>query len=451
LSNTTLSLARVAEAVSGAGKWSDLEHVFANPGLYDEHWWSVAWVVAGIWSDWVAVLSVNPVWANIPDAPGAGRLSYSDFQWRHTFRLPSLAIFGTGQRQFDNSDLDYDEANGRLLIRSLGGITEITVPADPGLPLSAVKNQPTKCLVSQAVGPRFQESQLTAPLCDPAKTFGGMATLGLDLLIAYWEFYNVVARDNEGLTATDASLDTQRKDGPWRAGPAGVNVPTKNAHHANKTHQRLLRVPPAWAGKYDPDAVIGCARQRIAGAFEGLFGPTLQVFKPDLSAAPGSDFGARMILGYPGTGALGWSEGYKNAEGDWWWNMAWPYDRNGLSVLIFGWTKGLGPNHYDDGIGCDAFRGWHSEPYTPMLYFYDPDQLGEVAMGIRQPWEVQPVQAIMPDWLWQSPLDGFDPVCRRRYFNGMTWDAAGERLFVLQTKAYGNEAVVHVLCLKGTP
>ena len=167
-----------------------------------------------------------------------------------------------------------------------------------------------------------------------------------------------------------------------------------------------------------------------------------------------------------------------------WSSWEWLHDSRGNQAIVFFWSeaiptpeqypykddpiwwygrnrcKGKGDKHepsfpeiYPNGTRpgpdcnledrCEHTQGWHALKREFQILFYDPDDLGEVARGRRQPWSVLPYARIKaPDWFrppckYGGPEDeiGSNP-------EGSAFDELNGLLYFAQG---GREPVIHVL------
>lgn len=445
-------LHRVAEAARDAGVFAELAAAFSNPDTTLPQ--ALLAAMAPVWEDFTALL-LNSGWTQLPASPRR-LLTEEDFHLKYAVTLPELGIFGAGRRIYDKSDLAHDPVTDRTYIRSMGGITELVLPEDPGLEPDAYMDDPSVCPVASIAGARFDEASHMGALADPAKTFGGMEVVGDRLWVQYYEFYNVAGRDNPATFSVDLGLDPSTVEGPFRVGP----VSQGNTYHANVAQQRVTRVDPYFARTYlphlpDPDAVAGSFRRRPGkDAFGGRNGPALYLWDGTQHPIPGNDLGALHALWYPGTTwtpgtRFGEGAGFRQVEGEDMVNFAWVYGDD-FSCLIYGWRKGRmsraealalenqhttghanGPNWYGPGPKCSPAKGWHGHPYTDTLYLYDPEDVALVVQGVKQPSEPQAYEEFEPEWMWSRGDD-----CKHARFGGMTYRPARRELWILDTRAY---------------
>jgi hypothetical protein len=380
-------------------------------------------------------MTTPPVERRPPTGP-LNRLMWSDFAYQGAFACPRTEDWAF----LDFTAVTYVPTRGTLLAASRKGVVELSVP-EPVLPeRDDVRQLP---VAEQLTRPVSLAETFKVMLPFKMRRLGGFAWMDGRLWIAMNEYYNVDATDNVGIVTLDDSLGDPR--GAWRVGPRGVNKPTAQTFHANKTHGYVCAVPPAWAATYAPGKTLASGRQRPAGAFGGAQGPALFAFEPRLDARDGADLGGVPLLIYPTNGKKWLSGEYRNDDT---YVVSWVWTDKGQTVLI-GSTKGRGRSHYGPGPpGCYSDKGWHSQPYDPELYLIDAFDLGQVAAGAMRPWEPQPYERLVPDFPWRTPEKGEDPNCRHPWFSGLAYDPLGRRLFVLQARAYegehSNGSIVHV-------
>lgn len=428
------SLGHVVNAAAGTFGWpcDEFDWIWDNPDTPDHPLTrAMSGACRGIWAEYSEVLVLR-AWT---DLPAPDEISWSRARVAFTCTLPRTPIFGTGSNFYDEGALAYDADADEWWIRSKGGMTRINIPADPGLDPAVYLDNPSACPVATPYGNRILDQDLLAGLSAPAQQFSDFAIVDGRIWASHTEFYNVAGRDN--LTFSSIKTDGTDPRGAWRAGPAGVNDPLKNAYHANKVSGWLGVLPPWWAAQYAPGKKLVAGDQRGAGAFGGDFGPGCYAIDPDELLAPGTSFNNSFpLLVYPGTGQLGWAPGYTNGERRDYATMEFIDDGFSCS-LFYGWMKGNGPNFYGVGpAGCPQVKGWHSHPYTPMGYLYYGSTLALVATGQVSPWQIQPDESFPLDMVWENPANGFNANCKRPYVTGSAYSAKHKRLLLLQLKAY---------------
>jgi hypothetical protein len=258
-----------------------------------------------------------------------------------------------------------------------------------------------------------------------------------------------------------ANLDGSGARGMFHVGPEAV------PYHGRKMGAYLFSVPSWYADRYlgGRRLVTGRSRGTPARADEpvtidgGSQGPTLFAFRAldsdnpagNLDALPvlyyrvkfpgcaGPNVGDPLVCDYPGfTMCDDWSGG--------------AFVDNGTrrAVMLLGY-KGLGSNCYDEppvecNDPCSDTHGYHCQPYERQVIFYDVHALGDIALGRRDPWTVLPYEVWRPAEFYLSGTPCWNA-------GGMTFDAAGGRLFMVERGLGGgtNAAVVHVWRVPATP
>lgn len=297
--------------------------------------------------------------------------------------------------------------------------------------------------------------------------YGWMVRAGDRLAVNAWEYYNTAARDHVACGYYDGALGGLGNLGPihgcWRAGPDGVSWPCRDVpnlncggfvaagvlekFHGNKTGANnksggyAMLIPASWSSEYlGPGIWIAAGGHRGAGAFGSAQGPNLYAIRIDVPpSSPGDDWGAIPLMVFP-TGSHTWSP-YRNDNV---YTVVWA---DGV-VVVFA-MEGHGAQYYGPSSACDRNKGWHAEPYAPRMYLVDPAQLGEVAQGNRDPWDVQPYADGDTRWVWKHPSDpGEDATCRWPWFAAAEYDPVAREIVIVQTKAEpgsGKRTVFHTL------
>jgi len=212
------------------------------------------------------------------------------------------------------------------------------------------------------------------------------------------DWYNVSGLDMDSLGWSN--LDMTHAQGLWHIGER-----FNTEFHNGKTCNYLFKAPKAFSDKYLKGKWLISGNHRQAGAHGGSQGPTLYASAPwehGNPPKPRIQVASIALLYYPEIypdciekPALCHYKGYR--ADDSWGGGAWVEVENRTAVLIFG-RKGQGKNFYGDGRGmdCSPYKGWHSGPYVPLILFYSPHQLAEVAVGKRKPWKVLPYDTYVP-------------------------------------------------------
>lgn len=275
-----------------------------------------------------------------------------------------------------------------------------------------------------------------------------------------------------------SALNGASPRGLFYVGPQPQTAP----YHGRKMGEYLFTVPQWYADSYlgGRTLVTGRSRGTPVGLDPvttqgGSQGPTLFAFRPLQIDNPGSNtsLDALPFLYYqvrfpgcagPDIGVSGQAVDCDYEFSDQVFSMCDAWSGAGFvesgskrAILILG-QKGTTNCYYcgdpvdDDGCPvsptpaecatywCNESRGYHCGPYERQVIFYDTDQLGQVATGLRDPW------AVLPYALWRPAafyLQGY--TCGDT--GGMAVDPAGGRVFMVERGLGGtdtNAAVVHV-------
>jgi len=360
-----------------------------------------------------------------------GRLYYSDLTYLGAFKCPDRSSWA-----FAKGLLSYVPTKNQLIAcgKSFAWI-DIPQPVNsrnPGDLIEAYSPQ----------GGMFDPMPAVNSALSPAGSLGGITWLNGRLWIATWEFYNVAGRDNLGICSFDDNFGDPRA--AWRVGPSNVNGPSPDVFHCNKTHDYIMRVPQDWAGAYAPGKELASGRHREAGAFGGGRGPALYAFEANDLAPHGTDLnGVPLMFFRENDSAARWPQ-YRKADN---YRCIW-ISRGNRHAVIVGAMKGLGPDYYGLGPPCTPDKGWHADPYEPRMYFMDVNELGEVALGDRLPWQVTAYDEVVPTEMWgYGPNE--DPQCKSEWFRDWAWDEERGLLYASQPRAYevpgpSNRMIVHV-------
>jgi hypothetical protein len=275
-----------------------------------------------------------------------------------------------------------------------------------------------------------------------------------------------------------SDLDGGNTQGLFHVGPE------EPPYHGRKMGAYLFTVPQAYADRYLGGRILVTGRARgtaptgspgmetegtIAG---GSQGPTLIAFRAWGTDKASGDLDALPMLYYrvrypgcagPDIGAGGEKTscdlpGYSMCDD--WTGAAFLQAGDRAAIAIVG-LKGVTNCYYcgdpeDDAEcrttplagECDRYcnesRGYHCGPYRRQVLLYDTEELGRAALGAVDPWTVLPYAVWEPEELYLQ-----SPCCYN--MGGMTFDAAGGRMFIVE-RGLGegdmNAAVVHVWSVK---
>ncbi|HMB69230.1 MAG TPA: hypothetical protein VKU85_07950, partial [bacterium] len=312
--------------------------------------------------------------------------------------------------------------------------------AEVGIPEPVISRNPGDLPEATMLTRMFDPMAPLARALGPARSLGGVTWLDGRFWVGTWEFYNVAARDNLGITSFDDGYGDPR--GAWRVGPPGVHRPSKNAFHANKTHDYVMVIPDSWSEAFAPGRRLAGGRHREAGANGGGRGPALYAFRAGTDVPPGGDLDGIPLM-YFQERARVWPD-YRKADR---YHAVWIW-RGGRQAVIVGAMKGLGPDFYGPGPPCSQDKGFHANPYEPRMYFVDVNELGEVAAGRRAPWEIRAYDEKVAKEMWGYG-EGANPQCKREYMADWAFDGERGLLYASEPKAYEpggflNGMIVHV-------
>lgn len=362
-----------------------------------------------------------------------GRIYYSDLTYLGAFKCPDRNSWAFGKGL-----LAWVPTKNKFIAcgKSFAWL-------DPAVPVISPTRNPAD--LNEAFSPQggmWDPMPAVNNALDPAKTPGGITWLNGRMWIASYEFYNVAGRDNLGICSFDENFGDPRA--AWRVGPSNVNSPSPDVFHCNKTSEYIMTIPQDWAGAYLPGKELASGRHREAGAFGGGRGPALFAFEANELAPNGSDLNGVPLMYFKENDPTARWPQYRKADN---YHCIW-ISRGNRHAVIVGAMKGLGPDYYGLGPPCTPDKGWHADPYEPRMYFMDVNELGEVALGDRDPWAVTAYDDVVPTEMWgYGPND--DPQCKSEWFKDWAWDPQAGLLYATQTRAYevpgpSNREIVHV-------
>lgn len=381
----------------------------------------------------------------IVDPTQLRRLELADLKYAGAFRLPATDAngdsfsFGGGQLAFNA------ERNSLFVGTRSGKVAEVSIPAPATA--SAIVELPSAAYMQ--------------PFHDPAE--GHIADVASDgaalsgLLVYQGRLYGTGliyydANNTQAVSHFSRSLELGERSvkGMVRVGPSG-----KSGFVAGY----MATVPPEWQTRLGGPAITGqCC---IAIISRSSWGPAAFVFDPeDVTAnkpAPAEPLlyytGEHPTLGawegsnptYGGSTQLG---GVALVAGT---RTALFVGRNGTGALCYGNGTGdqalVNTRGADGALYCfdptNSDKGQHAYPYEYQVWAYDLNDLAEVRAGRRHPWDVKPYG------VWPLAFPFAEAAVR---IGGVSYDAAGQRLFVAQMRAdqdgYSSRALIHVFQIK---
>lgn len=435
----------------------------------------------------------------------ADRLYPTDLTYVGAFRVPATDIYA-GTAAIDSpSSLSYrpdgdptgtaDGFPGSLFISNKDAVAEIKIPA----PIKSTSV--TSLNVAQEI--QSKTSIKSGVSLGPTDRFGAVAYMpakgsqtSAKLYWSQYEYYNVSGDDYASIGWAEANLAAPSAVGLWHVGPAaGSNW--DSAYHGNKYGDYLIPIDQTWANQYTGGKSLLAGRYREAGCCGGSMGPVLTAIAPwqDGNApAAGATLSAVPLMYFNSlsnhTGDTTWMQFRLNGDpdysyysaGDRWHGGAWVAMGTKKAIIMVGrhgTYSGANPcpqTAYGDGchgavgsttppycyggggtdcpspIGVTNSKGYHTGPYKPRFLFIDPDDLAQVAQGLKSPSSVGAYTVYDPtnDWPWKDS-DNFNDVA------GAAYDPVNGYLYVAQGNAYrpggGSSTpwpVIHVYKVGGT-
>lgn len=376
-------------------------------------------------------------------------LSESSFTYLGSFAMPRYS--GTWDTAYTTGGLTHRYVDGELRFLTTahaysGG--EVYEVAYTGLGTDTAGNVPQARLVQnwgdvygghKWVGNEGGTSNITS-----STTYGLYYDENLDRL--YWSYgnwYNATNPYNPsfGYSTLDDTTGVATGVGAWSL----VDRPEKFARGGT------LRIPQWFADRYTDGKTLGVG---FGGYFSivgtASFGPALAaVSDPDVSASPDrSALDNVPLIGYPSNAPDrahrnpnytseydGGNWNPQDGTGYWTWSdtiyggATWIDTPQGQGVVFLA-KIGEGRVWYESSDR-------HAEGATYEWFVYSPKDLADVATGVKQQWEIQP----MYSWLDNGTLPG-DPGGYSgdgiRQVGGATYDANTGRMYVLVTSVDSN-------------
>ncbi len=222
-------------------------------------------------------------------------------------------------------------------------------------------------------------------------------------------------------------------------------------YHINKAGDFLFTVPKWYGDKYLGGRWLVTGKAR--GTSTGSMGPSLLAFKPWDSENPSGDLDAVFMLYYRFNIDCGSTNITNKALCDYpeftmcdKWDGASFIESGTKGAIILSGRKGLGVNHYGTPRSgdCSMYKGYHCDPYERQIIFYDIEELGEVALGNSDPWNVTPYRIWRPTVFYN--IDNNGQSCSE--LGGMAFDPTNKRLYIIEKSLpiynADDQAVVHV-------
>jgi len=408
------------------------------------------------------------------------QLTSSDFTYKGAFRLPSDFNWGSRGISYYPSG---DGGSGSLLVT---GFDLLYDPAHPGescwdpawdcyaffgevaiptptveanwedLPVATLATKLTSFDCGLASSVHREYVSVTGIEYVPRR--GSQTSDKLYGSINLW-YAEGVAGENTFPTVWFSNLDGTDAQGMFHVGPE------ETPYHARKMGSYLFSVPAWYADQYlgGRTLITGRSRGTPVNCYEeittngGSQGPTLFAFHAWDSNKPTGDLDALPVLYYrvkfpgcagPNVGDPSVCDYPGFTMCDEWNGGAFVESGAKRAIILLGY-KGLGENCYDEppvecNDPCNQYHGFHCDPYERQVIFYDIDELGEAALGNRDPWSVVPYSTWRPEEFYLRDSAGH--TCGD--VGGMAFDTDGRRVFMIE-KGFGghnneNAGIVHV-------
>jgi len=236
-------------------------------------------------------------------------------------------------------------------------------------------------------------------------------------------YYDVIGDKTASISCIDAAnLTNGNRFGAWFLGSSSTSTLPVDPY----LNDYLFSIPRLWADVNTNGRSLLNGRYR-EGGLSGL-GPTLYAVNliPKTPPEPNSELPFSTLLQY---GSVEGTNNYnfpnsisRYNHADWWKDADWISVGNRATVGIIG-NKALGNNWYGywgenmrhDWVIADQpypefvvsdpnGKGWKSHNLIPMILFFDPSDLAQVAKGIKQAYEPQPycVLRLDKDIFWSQ-------------------------------------------------
>lgn len=377
----------------------------------------------------------------------------SDLEYLGAFKLPTTvsgSTFGAGGFQLALNPQGDPGGGGDGFPGSLyiSGHVRDQLVAEVSIPAPVVSTAHDDSVLPRA--------QVITPFRDPTgglkdatgiasgdQRLGGMCFFdagdgkGIQLYWTVWQWYNVSATDHPSHGISNPYNQASNSRGVWFLGD----------FHIQMTAGYIFSVPKDFADLHLGGKRLISGLEVATGTATTSNGPAMFAYAPWKEAGgnppSGSHLGVTPLMYFPHATP---APGYEPC--DEWRGGSWVTAGTKQAIIIVG-RKSLGAVYY--GIGrpgdCNAWKGYHCDPYDPMFLFFDPEMLAASSRGDVLPWKVS--------WYFSwSPKAFLWPTCEG-HVDGVDYDPTRRLLYVLQSQAY-DEAffpypLVHVFRVNGDP
>lgn len=278
------------------------------------------------------------------------------------------------------------------------------------------------------------------------------------------------------LGMSDLNFNTPNAQGPWIISGSWAPELVPSA----KTSKYLLNIPQIWADQYVNGYSIGAGENKPNN--NGSRGACLYAIKPwDTDNPPWISYPKGSALPVPPAALIDSKEllcpgmdktQRRNYDGSLWeefsysdgqYDAIWVDNATNGAIIFSGdvgylpakdtgvcdlETGGLCEYYKDDNPpgdpdmpicsypptcpaspdACDS-GDFRAEPYWRVLWFYDINDITEVAQGLKKSWEPQPYSVFnLEEYLF------FESRCTKKHIGGITYDPATKRIFITELK-----------------
>lgn len=391
------------------------------------------------WRQLFGVAGQAPIDTGSPPDSGSAHFIADDFRYLGAFRVPHYLGGGEATQTAWGGLRTLDISGGLLWTNtheSYGLVGAITIP-EPSLsrnvaelPVAAVAVPAYDATAGHFTGIGGQIPRSGDLIVDPP-----------DTLALAWDAYNAASQDRLGL-----SINRSRQ----HLGPTRDGDPTNPTHYLKWT-SGLCRADATWAARYAPgiEYVATGGEREAGGTYGSPSGPAAFGFSP----GSGAELPVVTLLTYtPQHPAPDFSRcsdpTNEICSADTFTDAAWLRvgDRSSLAFFAskcdstshyFDDPDEPNPEYNDDPGFCDENKGQVCDgPYRFEVWLYDDDELGEVALGERESWDVDP-------YLRHDLTAHLFPQCQIG-LAGVAFHRETRRLYVGQFSVDGDYPVVHV-------
>lgn len=357
-------------------------------------------------------------------------LKQSDLVYQGAFRLPG-GKFGQSSFDYGGSALAYNPANDSLFIV---GHDHQQMVAEISIPPIVNSSQLSQLSTAKVLQPFTDATEGKMFTVDGGTIkIGGLMVYQGKLYVTAYSYYDGDGNQRLSHFSRPLTLSTKGQvSGPYEVGTL----------KAGFVSGYMTQIPKSWQASLGGPAITGnCCLSIISRT---SWGPSAFAFNP-------VDLGKTNPV--PNLPLVYYSQGHPTLGG---WNQTGPrfngtteirglvFADSSQSLLYFG-RHGTGPFCYG-GANCNdptsSAQGNHAYPYVYQVWAYDADDLKAVKDGQKNPWDVLPYSV----WNFELPFQH-----RSRILGGVAYDAATQRIFLVQSyaEAYG-QPMIHVWKVGGS-